>query len=178
MSKTTIVNVVATADLQQELDLNELGKLTEILHDVDIYGGRAAYFKASNMKGKVSIFCSGKMISVGTKSKEQAFFELEYVKQFLVERNFIEPTRLQPRIQNMIVTTHFGESLNLEELYKKFKVIYEPEQFPAGILRIKEPSEATLLIFSSGKAVITGLKDSSQIEPIIKHIVHVIEASR
>jgi len=68
MAEATIVNVVATAALNQRLDLDELGKFREILHDPSIYGGRAAYFKSPNMKGKVSIFASGKMISVGTKN--------------------------------------------------------------------------------------------------------------
>jgi len=86
MVKTAIVNIVATATLNQKLDLNELVKFGEILHDTDIYGGRVAYFKSSNMMGKVSIFNSGKMISVGTKSEKKAVQELEYVKEFLVKK--------------------------------------------------------------------------------------------
>jgi TATA-box binding protein (TBP) (component of TFIID and TFIIIB) len=73
MTRTTIVNVVATADLNQEVDLFELANLKEIVYDSEIYGGRVAYFKLSDMEGKVSIFSSGKMISVGTKSDKTAF---------------------------------------------------------------------------------------------------------
>ena len=76
MAKVAIVNVVATANLNQEVDLFELAKCKGILHDSEIYGGRVAYFKSPKMEGKVSIFRSAKLISVGTKSEEGAFSEL------------------------------------------------------------------------------------------------------
>lgn len=173
MIKTAIVNVVATAALNQRLDLGELGKLEEILHDSEIYGGLAAYF-TSGIRGKVSIFASGKMISIGTKSEKEAVYELEYVKRFLIEKGFIKPTMLKHKIHNIIVMVNFGESVNLEDLAKNYKMIYEPEQFPGGILRIKEPYKATILIFASGKAVVTGLKSSNQIKPVIQKTVSII----
>lgn len=173
MVETKIVNVVATASLNQELDLDELGKFREILHDSDLYGGRVAYFKTSNMEGKISIFASGKMISVGTTSEEESFSELEYAKKFLVEKGFTNPTLLQPKIRNIIVTADFGKRIDLEELSKNCKMIYEPEQFPGGILRIEEPYKSTVLMFASGKAVITGLNGSSQIKPTIQKMANV-----
>lgn len=174
MIKTTIVNVVATAALNQELDLYELRKFKEIIHDSDTYGGRVAYFKSSNMEGKVSIFSSGKMISVGTRSEEKAFYELEYVLKFLVERSLVKPIPLQPKIQNIVVTADFGGSLDLEGMSKRCKTIYEPEQFPGAILKIEEPYNATVLMFTSGKVVIVGLKNSNQINPTIQKLVHII----
>ena len=175
MVKTTVVNVVVTAALNQALDLDELGKFREILHDPDIYGGRVAYFKTSNMDGKVSIFSSGKMISVGTTSEKKAFCELEYTKKFLVEKGFTKPILLQPKIRNIVLTADLEKSINLEELSKKCKMIYEPEQFPSGILRIEEPYKATILIFASGKVVITGLKSSNQIKPAIRKLVNLLK---
>ena len=81
--KSEIVNVVATAALNQKVDLEEIKKFNDVFHDSNVYGGRVAYFKTSNMQGKVSIFTSGKMISVGTKHEETAFQELEAAKDFL-----------------------------------------------------------------------------------------------
>ena len=175
MTKTAIVNVVATAALNQKLDLDELGKFREILHDSDVYGGRVAYFKTSKMKGKVSLFASGKMISVGTTSEKEAFYELEYAKKFLVEKGFMKPILLQPKVRNIVATADLGESVNLEELSKNCRMIYEPEQFPSGILRVEEPFKATVLLFASGKAVITGLKSSNQIKPTIQKLLNILE---
>jgi len=77
----SIVNVVATAALDRRVYLESLRELfpREVVHDVEIYGGRAAYFKSEGMQGKVTIFSSGKMICVGTKSVESAKQELVLV---------------------------------------------------------------------------------------------------
>jgi transcription initiation factor TFIID TATA-box-binding protein len=176
--KAVIVNVVATAALNQTVDFFELGGFREILHDPEIYGGRVAYFKSRDMEGKVSIFPSGKLISVGTKSEKKAAIELELAKDFLVKNHIIGPTNLKTRTQNIVLCADIGESINLEELTKNQqapKVIYEPEQFPGGIVRIKEPYKATLLMFASGKIVIAGLKGSYQIERILQKIIDILD---
>ena len=175
MIKKSIVNVVATAALNQKLDLDKLGRFREILYDSDKYRGRVAYFKSPNMSGKVSIFASGKMISVGTKSEKEAAHELEYAKDFLVSKGFIKPTILKQKIRNIIVMVNFGKGINLEELANNYKMIYEPEQFSGGILRIEEPYKATVLVFASGKAIVAGLRSSNQIKPIIQKIVSIIK---
>jgi len=71
--KISIVNVVATASLDRRVDLESLRESFphKVVHDLEIYGGRTAYFKSKKMQGKVSIFSSGKMISVGTKSQKK-----------------------------------------------------------------------------------------------------------
>jgi len=49
----------------------------------------------------------------------------------------------------------------MERILETTKAIYEPEQFPGAILRLKEPFKTSMLIFASGKVVITGLKSSN-----------------
>lgn len=176
MVKTTIVNVVATAVLNQKIDLYELGKIRGIIHDPEMYGGRVAYFKSSKMIGKVSVFASGKMISVGTKSEKEAVHELEIAKDFLVEKGFIKSTILRHKIHNMVVMIDFKQSISLEELATKYKMIYEPGQFPGCILKIEEPYKATVLIFNSGKIIVAGIASSVQIKPIVKKIENMIKS--
>lgn len=166
--------MVATAPINQRVDLEELGKLKEIIHDQDKYGGRVAYFKSPNTKGTVCIFASGKMISVGTTSEVEAVQKLELTKEFLVKKGFVDATELKTEIQNIVVTANLGKTIDLEEIAVKRKIRYEPEQFPGGILRIKEPYKATVLLFASGKAVITGLKGSSQISAILQRIADIV----
>lgn len=175
--KTTIVNVVATAHLDQMIDLYELEKFREIRHDTEIYGGRVAYFKDPFLKGKVSIFTSGKMISIGTKNEKEAIRELNLTKDFLVKNKVIEQVQLQPKIQNVVAMAEMEERINLEELSKNNKIIYEPEQFPGGILRITEPYKTTILVFASGKTIITGLKSSNQVEPVVQKLLSIIKAN-
>lgn len=166
-----IVNVVATASLSQKVDLYELGKLDEFVHNSEVYGGRVAYFRSPNLKGMVSVFASGKMISVGTKSEEEAYNALVYTKEFLVQKGFVKPNVLTHKIQNIVVSANFKMNIDLEELAENNKVIYEPEQFPGGILRIEEPYKATVLLFASGKAVVTGLLSFNEIKPVLEKTV-------
>ena len=174
----TIVNVVATASLNQPMNFEQLQKHAEILYDSKRYGGRVAYFKTKGMEGKVSIFLSGKMISIGTKSEKQAFKELKIAAKFIVNKGLAKTIIINPIIQNLVATADFAKSIDVEKLPGKTKAIYEPEQFPGAILRLKEPFKASILIFASGKVVIIGLKSSDQFAPTINRIEEIIAASQ
>jgi len=174
MVKIQIVNVVATASVNQSMNFEELRMYDDIFHDSDVYNGRVAYFKTKEMQGRVSIFLSGKMISVGTKSEEQAKKELHMTKQFLFDNGFIKDTELQTCTQNLVVTADFEQILNIEELSQRLGAIYEPEQFPGAILRIKQPIKTSILFFASGKTVITGLKKQAEIELVIELLKEII----
>jgi transcription initiation factor TFIID TATA-box-binding protein len=177
MIKKEIVNVIATASVNQQLDFEELGKLEEIFHDSDVYGGRVAYFKTSDMEGRVSLFHSGKMISAGTRSEKKASEELASTMQFLVEKGFVRMVTLSPQVRNIVVKVDFETSINIEELATRTSCIYEPEQFAAVILRADEP-KACILIFSSGKTIITGLKSSQQIDLTVQKLKGIIFPQR
>jgi len=168
-----IVNVVATASLDQPVDLELLRKQfpKHILWDQDIYGGRVAYYKTKDMEGKVSIFWSGKLISVGTKSVEKAFQELKQTAKALNAN-----LKTMPKVQNIVATATL-EQVDIDEMVKKLQeneniVIYEPEQFPGAILKlpINGKTKATVLLFSSGKLVCTGLTKIDQIKEAIKKV--------
>ena len=110
------------------------------------------------------------MISVGTRSEGKAFMELTTAAKFLVEKGFIKERVVCPEIQNIVATFDFGKSLDLEKIAETTRGIYEPEQFPGFILQINDPSKATILLFSTGKAVVAGLKSSEQLELIAQKI--------
>ena len=163
-----IVNLVATAALDRSIDLESLRELfpQEVIHDPAIYGGRVAYFKSKDMQGKITIFWSGKMISVGTQTVEAARKELK-----LVARTLMAKLKTEPKIQNIVATANLHREMNLEEISLSssgmMHVTYEPEQFPAAIIRFNSPVKATVLLFSSGKVVITGTKDVDELEVLL-----------
>lgn len=175
MTEAEIVNVVATASLNQTVDLRELNGCKEFIYNSATYNGRVAYFKLNEMQGKVSIFSSGKMISVGTKSAEQSINELELAKETLIKMGLIKQVQLFPKTRNMIVTVDLKREIDLNEIIERTRAIYEPEQFPAAILRLKEPFKTTILIFASGKLVISGLKHVSEIEPVVKSVENIFD---
>lgn len=174
-----IVNVVATAALDRTMDLESLHELFShaVIHDQDIYGGRVAYFKSKNMEGKVSIFTSGKMISVGTKSVEKAIRELKLVATTLNAR-----LKTEPKIQNIVATANLGFEVDLDKVatLNEMKVIYEPEQFPSAIIQLplhEKEVMASVLLFASGKLVCIGLKDPKDVHLAIEQLVAKIRMS-
>ena len=64
--RLTVVNTVAASDLDQFIDLERLAGAEVFLYDRAVYS--CAYFRDEKTRAKVSIFITGRMISVGTKS--------------------------------------------------------------------------------------------------------------
>jgi transcription initiation factor TFIID TATA-box-binding protein len=63
--------------------------------------------------------------------------------------------------------------LTLELTDAGFEIEYEPEIFPAVILKLEMPS-VTFLLFSTGKFLIQGLRSFEDIEPAIERMRSVI----
>lgn len=126
--------------------------------------------KIRQFRGVSQFFILEKMISVGTKSEQEAFRELNSATKFLIEKGFVKPIVLQPKVRNIVITSSLEPNLNLEKLAETPKAIYEPEQFLGVILRLEQPYKATILIFASGKIVVAGLTSSTQIEPVAQKV--------
>lgn len=169
-----VVNVVSTATLDRPVDIASLPQLfpSEAVHDEEIYGGRVAYFKSEAMQGKVMIFPSGKMISVGTRSIEEAIRELNLVAKAL------KAGMTEPKIRNIVVTADLGYGVDLESisLIGEIGAVYEPEQFPGAIIKIplREDKVASILLFASGKLVCLGLKNLEDIKKAIEQLIALI----
>ena len=168
-----IVNLVATGNLKQRVDLRDIAELPHTIYDHEIYGGRVAYLKTPEMKGKVSIFPSGKLISVGTKSPEDSQFDLAHTVMVLSKAELIEIVQVKANIRNIVVLHQIVVS-DLEEIADLLGGIYEPEQFP-GIIYRPEEIDATYLIFNSGKIIISGIKSVEMINTAVKYIESSIE---
>lgn len=67
------------------------------------------------------------------------------------------------KVVNIVATviTEIDEKIDLNQIIQKCtNVEYHPDRFPGLIMRLENP-HATLLIFSSGKMVITGLRKTT-----------------
>ena len=102
MSGSKIVNIVSTADLCQTVELSQVSKIEYTIFDQEIYGGRVAYLKTPTMHGKTTIFPSGKLISVGTKSREQAQHDLQETVDTLTQANLIKPISVTANVRNIV----------------------------------------------------------------------------
>ncbi|KAK2508863.1 hypothetical protein MC885_013294 [Smutsia gigantea] len=104
------------------------------------------------------IFSSGKMVCTGAKSEEQSRLAARKYARVVQKLGF--PARfLDFKIQNMVGSCDVRFPIRLEGLvltHQQFSS-YEPELFPGLIYRMVKP-RIVLLIFVSGKVVLTGLR--------------------
>jgi len=169
-----VVNIVSTATLSRHVNIESLPQLFphESVHDKEIYRGRVAYFKSKAMQGKVTIFPSGKLISLGTKSIEESIKDLDILAKAL------KASITKPEIRNIVATADLGRRIDLENIHllREIGGIYEPEQFPGAIIKIPlgEENIATILLFASGKLVCVGLKNLENIKEAIEQLVALI----
>ncbi|MBU0591073.1 TATA-box-binding protein [Candidatus Micrarchaeota archaeon] len=78
-------------------------------------------------------------------------------------------------ITNMVASASLGLELDLYSLASKIPEIeYEPEQFPGAILKFKEPTKASLLLFKNGKVVCVGCKRRDLIDKTIQKTIKML----
>jgi transcription initiation factor TFIID TATA-box-binding protein len=160
--KSRVVNVVATAELHQSIDLRQLNKHDWGLYDLDIYP--AGYVRDGLILGKVSVFHTGKLISVGAASIKASFNNLEHAKDLLVSAGIIEDEKINPRVRNIVGSVDLEHPVDLPNLVKRIpSIIYEPEQFPGAMIKSRGES-ISLLIFASGKVVIAGARSLKELK--------------
>lgn len=157
-----ISNVVTTADLKQKINIQKLNNFSWGIYDQVSYNGICGYVKTPEMKGRVTIFVSGKMISIGSNTIKDSIDKLNQTKFYLVRENLVNDIDLIPIVRNIVATTSFNKILNLKKLSKIIpNSIYDPNVF-AG-LRFKIKNGPSVLFFSSGKVVIVGGKSLQNI---------------
>lgn len=87
---------------------------------------------------------------------------------------------LDYKIENVVatVTLEIKEKIDLNVIARKYAdVEYNPERFPGLVMRIEKP-KATILIFSTGKMVVTGLRKASEAEAVVDKVIKRIKKAR
>ena len=86
------------------------------------------------MLGKVIVFSTGKMISVGTKTVEAAVHDLEHAAERLVCLGLAARSLAKFSTQNIVATADLEQDINLEKIAIAVPgAVYEPEVFPGAI---------------------------------------------
>ena len=159
-SELKIQNTVSTADLKQKVDIARFNEYKHLSSNLDLY--RCGYVKDDTMVGRVTIFRTGKMISVGTKSPKQADVELKKAVNILKNYKLAKSTRITSQTRNIVSRFDLKKSLPIEMLARTLpKSIYEPDQFPGLIYRIQ--GSCVALLFASGKGIIVGATSIEEI---------------
>ena len=161
MGDVKIQNVVATASLDQMLDLIAIMK---VFVNVEYRPKRfpGLVFRLKRPRTATLIFKTGKMVCTGARSVKQARSAVRKVVRELKKGGIIIMRRPEIVIQNVVATSDMGGNLDLERAADIMEnTMYEPEQFPGIIYRMAEP-KVVMLLFASGKTVITGAKSRKE----------------
>jgi len=163
-----VVNVVASASLDQKIDLLAILK---VFRNVEYRPKQfpGLVFRLKRPKTATLIFGSGKMVCTGAKSEKMARRAVNKVVRELKNNGIIILGKPTIVIQNMVASANLHGSIDLETAADILdNVMYEPEQFPGLIYRMKDP-KTVLLLFASGKLVCTGAKSEEMVyESIVK----------
>src|SRR2546428_12926252 len=156
----SIENVVASASINQRVDLNLITKnFVDVEYPPDTFPGLV--FRLKSPKTATLIFRSGKMVCTGAKSEEQSRKAVQEVVRRLKEGGIPIKNEAEIVIQNIVASANLGGKIDLEEAARQvFKSMYETEQVPRFIHTNAGPQNGVLL-FSPGKLRFTGEKRQS-----------------
>jgi len=167
-----IVNVVASTGIGQEMDLKQvtLG-LDGADYDPKRFPGLV--YRTKDPKTAALIFRSGKIVCTGAKSINDVYKGLEKVFQSL--RNIGIDVKGTPeiKVQNIVASADLHSVLNLNAIATGLgleNIEYEPEQFPGLVYRLSDP-KVVILLFGSGKLVVTGGKKPEDMVNAVDRIV-------
>ncbi len=110
------------------------------------------------------------------KKEEKVKEEVEEEKDVDEASEADKEAGLDYKIENVVATVvvEITEKIDLNIIARKHAdVEYNPERFPGLVMRILKP-KATILIFSTGKMVVTGLRKANEagqvVEKVLKNI--------
>ena len=167
-------NIVATVNLGCTLNLKQI---TLHARNAEYNPKRfaAVIMRIREPKTTALIFSSGKMVCTGAKSEESARLAARKFARIIQKLGF-SATFKEFKIQNIVGSCDVKFPIRLEQLQTRHQQFcsYEPELFPGLIYRMMDP-KVVLLIFVSGKIVLTGAKERSHIHEAFRIIYNVLQ---
>ena len=169
-----IVNVVASATIEQKLDLVDITKkFPTVEYHPEQFPG--AVFRLEEPKTATLLFGSGKMVCTGAKSQVLAEAAVNQVVKILKKGKIKIKNEPIVSIQNIVSSIDLKGKVNLEQAARTLpRSMYEPEQFPGLIHRMLDP-KTVILIFASGKLVCVGAKLENDVHRSVNQIHSLLE---
>ena len=170
----SVVNVVASASVEQKMDLDEITKkFPETEYNPEQFPGLV--FRLEKPKTATLIFRTGKMVCTGAKSEELAIAAVNTVVQKLRKAKIKIKKDAIISVRNIVSSISLGGKIHLERSAKTLpRSMYEPEQFPGLIHRMLDP-KTVILIFASGKLVCTGAKKETEVYRSVHNLHSLLE---
>jgi len=179
-----IQNVVASFEFESKLDLRKVLEAFKEKCFFETITNRKYTFRVVAIRTKIQcytflVYRTGKVVCVGAKTIKDAQNSHKHLLRLFRKAGIKATLKTEAKIQNIVATTTLKKHIDLERFITQiqeenhFSVIYEPEQFPAAILRvpINQNTRATILLFNNGKLVCVGLTTAERIREVIEKLI-------
>jgi transcription initiation factor TFIID TATA-box-binding protein len=169
-----VQNVVSTVSLGVQLDLKRIAlKARNAEYNPRRFA--AVIMRIRDPKTTALIFSSGKMVITGAKSEESSKIACKKYARILQRLGYGHAKFIDFKIQNIVASCDIRFPIRLESLAHAHSQFcsYEPELFPGLIYRMITP-KVVLLVFVSGKLVLTGAKERKDIYQAFSNIYAVL----
>lgn len=173
-----IQNVVATTNLGVQLDLKTIA-LRARNAEYNPKRFAAVIMRIREPKTTALIFSSGKIVVTGAKSESESTKASRKYAKIVYKLGYTKAKFTEFTVQNIVASCDVSFPVRLEGLAHAHNSFcsYEPELFPGLIYRMMKP-KIVLLIFVSGKVVLTGAKVRQEIYDAFNNIFHVLQLFR
>jgi len=157
--KANVENIVSSITLDRDIDLEKFAKSVKGIENPTRFPG--VIFRVREPKLAMLIFRTGKVICSGARSRKDINAAVEKLVVKLKEGGVHVKAKPIVEIQNIVASASLGFKVNLDQLAMDcINTEYEPEQFPGLVFRLDDP-KTVMLIFRSGRIIITGAKSPS-----------------
>ena len=175
--KIKIENVVASTQIGENIDLN---KIAREIPDADYKPKQfpGLVLRTKEPKAAALIFRSGKVVCTGSKSVEDARRAVKQIVKIVGSLGIPVIEEPEVKVQNIVAPADLGTDLNLNAIAIGLgleNVEYEPEQFTGLVYRLRDP-RVVVLIFGSGKMVVTGGKTPDDARRAVEKIAEELES--
>ena len=173
-----IDNVICSFSLKQDIDLKTLAFRARNAE----YNPRkvnSAVLRFRSPRSTALVYSNGKVMVTGSRSEDDARTACKKVAVIVSKCNHPNVRFAEFKIENIVASTDVRFPVRLEGLAYEHRAScsYEPELFPGLVYRLLEP-KISLLIFVSGKVVITGGRNREDIITAFKSIYPVLHKYR
>ena len=174
-----IENIVASGVIADSIDLVEFSNKVE---NCELNKKRfpGAVYRIKDPKIAALIFSTGKIVITGIRNNKALTDGLAIIMKSVKEAGVDTHKEPKVAITNMVCSYDLGKYINLNKVVVTLNVEnieYEPEQFPGLVYRIKDP-KIVVLIFSSGKIILTGGKNLEDVKKGLDVLEQKLESIR
>ena len=172
--KANVENMVSAITVNTKIDLKKfVKKVKGMEYNPERFPG--VVYRIRDPKLAMLIFSSGKIICTGARSPNDIERAVENLLERFKEGDIVVEGKPKVEVQNIVASAKMNCRVNLDQLAMECEnTEYEPEQFPGLVFRLAEP-KTVMLVFRSGKMIITGAKTAKDADKAAEETKNIIK---